>query len=183
MLAFQWHKTSTTARLLATAFYVTMAAGYVVALVNAKIKTGGTFAGLVSHYRGAPDGSAYPKEPAELIEVAHAHSFSVPMMYLLLGALFLGTTMREAWKRWWILMPFLGIAIDQTIPWLVRYQAPGWACVMIAGHALSGVAFLVLIGVPLRQMWGRRGACGHGESCPAASMERPPVSGLTGGNQ
>ncbi len=156
MPPFQWRKTSVTVRLLATAFYLTMAAGYVVALLNAQAKTGGTVAGLIRHYRGSPDGSAYPKGPEELIEVAHAHGFSVPIMYLVLGGLFLGTEVREAWKRWWMLAPFVGILIDQIVPWLLRYHAPEWAWVMVAGHGLSGLAFLVLVLVPLRDMWRRR---------------------------
>ena len=153
MLTFQWRKASLTIRLLATAFYLAMAAGYVVAMANAKVKTGGTVEGLIRHYRGADDGSAYPKTPAELIEVAHAHGFSVPIMYLVLGGLFLGTEVREAWKRWWVLAPFSGVLIDQVVPWLVRYHAPQWAWVMVAGHGLAAVAFLVRIGVPVYEMW------------------------------
>ena len=153
MPSLRWREASLTVRWLATAFYVTMAAGYFVALLNARIKTGGTLAGLIEHYRGSPDGSAYPKGPTELIEIAHAHGFSVPIMYLVLGGLFLGTTMREPWKRWWVLIPFAGVAIDQIVPWLLRYHAPGWAWVMVAGHSVAGVAFLVLIGVPLWEMW------------------------------
>lgn len=154
MSTFRWHKANRTVRLLATAFYLTMTAGYVIALLNAQVKTGGTVDGLIRHYRGASDGLAYPKEPTELIEVAHAHGFSVPMMYLLLGGLFLATDVSEAWKQGCTLMPFLGILIDQIAPWLVRYHAPGWAWLMAAGHVLSGAAFLVLISVPLWQMWG-----------------------------
>lgn len=153
MPTFRWRNASSTVRLLATAFYLAMAVGYVVALLNARIKTGGTIAGLISHYRGAIDGSAYPKGATELIEIAHAHGFSVPIMYLVLGLLFLGTETREAWKQCWVLLPFLGIVIDQVVPWLVRYQAPSWAWGMVAGHGLSGIAFLVLIGVPLWEMW------------------------------
>lgn len=156
MPTFRWRETSSTVRLLATAFYLTMAAGYLVALANAKLKTSGSLAGLISHYRGASDGSAYPKTPSELIEVAHAHGFSVPIMYLVLGGLFLGTDVRDSWKRWWVLVPFAGVLIDQAVPWLIRYHAPGWAWVMVAGHGVSGLAFLVLIGVPLWEMWERR---------------------------
>jgi len=156
MPRLRWREASATVRLLATAFYLTMAAGYVVALANAQVKTGGTVAGLIRHYRGAPDGSAYPKEPEELIEVAHAHGFSVPIMYLVLGGLFLGTDVREGWKRWWILAPFAGIVIDQLVPWLLRYHSPGWAWAMVVGHGLSGAAFLVLVAAPLWDMWGGR---------------------------
>jgi len=155
MPIWRWREARTTTRLLATAFYVAMATGYVVALLNARVKTGGTVTGLISHYRGTSDGSAYPKEPAELIEVAHAHGFSVPLMYLVLGGLFLGTELREAWKRWWTIVPFVGVLIDQVAPWLIRYHAAGWAWLMLGGHGLSGLAFLVLIGVPLKEMWAR----------------------------
>ena len=154
MPTFRWRNANSTVRLLATAFYLAMAAGYVVALLNARIKTGGTIAGLISHYRGASDGSAYPKEATELIEIAHAHGFSVPIMYLVLGVLFLGTDVREAWKRWLILTPFVGVLIDQIVPWLVRYHAAGWAWLMVAGHGVAALAFLILIGVPLWEMWG-----------------------------
>lgn len=153
MPSFRWRQASLTLRLLATIFYLAMSAGYVVALLNAQAKTGGTIAGLIRHYRGASDGSAYPKEPAEMLEVAHAHGFSVPIMYLVLGALFLGTEVREAWKRWWILAPFAGVFIDLGVPWLLRYHAPGWAWGLVVGHGLSGAAFLALIGVPLWEMW------------------------------
>ena len=170
MPTLRWRDASLTVRWLATAFYLTMAAGYVVALLNASVKTEGTVGGLIRHYRGASGGTAYPKEPAELIEVAHAHGFSVPIMYLVLGGLFLGTEVRETWKRWVILIPFAGIVIDQSIPWLVRYHAAGWVWVMVIGHGAAALAFLALIGVPLREMWGStqeagnaRGRVGGGE--------------------
>jgi len=149
-----WPNANRSVKWLATAFYLTMAIGYGIALANAQIKMGNTTEGLVRHIRGSPDGFAYPKEPAELIEVAHAHGFSVPIMYLVLGGLFLCTTIREPWKRWWAVLPFLGIVIDHVAPWLIRYQAPQWAWLMLAGHALSGLAFVVLIAVPLWEMWG-----------------------------
>ncbi len=154
MPPFRWRHASQTLRLLVTTFYLAMSVGYVVALLNAQAKTGGTISGLIRHYRGAGDGSSYPKEPPELLEVAHAHGFSVPIMYLVLGVLFLGTGVRDPWKRWWILAPFASVFIDQGVPWLLRYHAPGWAWMLVVGHALSGVAFLVLIGVPLWEMWG-----------------------------
>lgn len=154
MPRLRWRQASFTVRLFVTVFYLAMCTGYVIALANAHVKTGGTLAGLAAHYRGAPDGSHYPVEPEQLVEVAHAHGFSVPIMYLILGGLFLGTDVREPWKRVWMLAPFAGVLIDEAVPWLIRYQAAEWAWVMAIGHGVAGVAFLVLVGVPLWDMWG-----------------------------
>ncbi len=137
---------------LISSFLVLMLVGYGIALANAYDKTQFTPQGTAEHFRG--DGEwTYPATPSEIIEVAHAHGFSVPLMFFTVGLLFCFTGMRESKKTFWLVLPFAGMLVDHVAPWLILYAGEGWVWSMGIGHGILGVSFLVFVTAIYRELW------------------------------
>lgn len=90
----------------------------------------------------------------KLLEVTHFHLFTMPVILLIVGHLFLATGLGERIKQVFVVGGAASVAVHLATPWLVR-SFPSLALL----HALSGVALTitmtVLTGVPVLSMWRR----------------------------
>jgi hypothetical protein len=93
----------------------------------------------------------------KLLEVTHFHLFTMPVVLLIVGHLFLATGLSERAKRAWLIAGVVSVSLHLATPWLVR-AAAGLAPL----HALSGIALTVTMAVltlyPVGAMWRRRDA-------------------------
>jgi hypothetical protein len=93
----------------------------------------------------------------KLLEVTHFHLFTMPVVLLIVGHLFLATGLSERAKRAWLIAGVVSVGLHLATPWLVR-AAAGLAPL----HALSGIALTVTMSVltlyPVAAMWRRPGA-------------------------
>jgi len=91
----------------------------------------------------------------KLLEVTHFHLFTMPVVLLIVGHLFLATGLSERAKRAWLIAGVVSVSLHLATPWLVR-AAAGLAPL----HALSGIALTVTMSVltlsPVAAMWRRR---------------------------
>jgi len=88
----------------------------------------------------------------KLLEVTHFHLFTMPVVLLIVGHLFLATGVSDALKRGFIIGGAASVALHLATPWLVR-SFPSLALL----HAVSGMALTVtmtvLTLVPVASMW------------------------------
>ena len=94
----------------------------------------------------------------KLLEVTHFHLFTMPVVLLIVGHLFLATGLSDRAKRAWLIASVVSVSLHLATPWLVR-AAAGLAPL----HALSGIALTVTMSVltlyPVGAMWrGRESA-------------------------
>jgi hypothetical protein len=91
----------------------------------------------------------------KLLEVTHFHLFTMPVVLLIVGHLFLATGLSERAKRAWLIAGVTSVSLHLATPWLVRAVA-GLAPL----HALSGIALTVTMSVltlhPVASMWWGR---------------------------
>lgn len=91
----------------------------------------------------------------KLLEVTHFHLFTMPVVLLIVGHLFLATGLGERAKRAWLIAAVVSVTLHLATPWLVR-AAAGLAPL----HALSGLALTVTMSVltlyPVASMWRGR---------------------------
>ena len=91
----------------------------------------------------------------KLLEVTHFHLFTMPVVLLIVGHLFLATGLGERAKRAWLIAGVVSVTLHLATPWLVR-AAAGLAPL----HALSGIALTVTMSVltlyPVASMWRPR---------------------------
>jgi hypothetical protein len=147
-------------RLLITCFYVVMILAVAVGILNYKVRTGLTPEGTAAWYRGnedRPDAAEmlFPKSVRELLDVTHPHLFEEGLIIFVLCHLFGLTRVHERKKRLVYLVAFSSMLLDTGVPWLTRFVSPEFASLHIASTALFGTMFLILIAVPLHEMWFR----------------------------
>ena len=156
---FRLDRAPVNTRILITCFYVMMALSVLVGVVNYKVRTGLTATGTAEWYRGNEDASGevsellFPKSVRELLDVTHPHLFEEGIIVFVLCHLFGLSKVRERRKRIVYLLSFSAVLLDTGVPWLTRFVSPGFAPVHVASTTLLTVMFLILMVVPLYEMW------------------------------
>ena len=135
-------------------------AGLGVVLLQIYVKTGLTTQGTLAHYRGDEATLQTAMGFGELVEVTHAHAFTMPLLALALGCAFLLTETSERVKRVVVSALLAGVGLELILPWVVRYGSP-WSVHLfnLAGILLAGGIFAA-VGVPLYEMWISNGGVG-----------------------
>ena len=92
----------------------------------------------------------------KLLEVTHFHLFTMPVVLLIVGHLFLATGVGPRARIGWVGAASGSVALHIATPWLVRYTSPRLAFL----HAVSGAALTLSMGVltvyPVVAMWRRK---------------------------
>ena len=153
MLAFSYRTASQSLRLALTAFLLLAVVGLGVAALQIYTKTSFTAHGALLHYRGDEATLQYPKSFTEMVEITHAHAFTMPLLALVLGLGIGFSSATERLKRLVVLAIFAGVTLELGVPWLVRY-GPAWTVHLfsVAGMLLGG-GIVAAIVVPLGDMW------------------------------
>ena len=112
----------------------------------------------------------------KLLEVTHFHLFTMPVVLLIVGHLFLATGLSERAKRAWLIAGVVSVSLHLATPWLVR-AAAGLAPL----HALSGIALTLTMSVltlyPVASMWRKPGAVVDRRVGPDGSAAGPRSAG------
>jgi hypothetical protein len=89
----------------------------------------------------------------KLLEVTHFHLFTMPVILLIVGHLFLATGLGQRAKLAWIVAAAASVVLHLATPWLVRYASAALAPL----HAFTGIALTVSMSVltlyPAGSMW------------------------------
>jgi hypothetical protein len=89
----------------------------------------------------------------KLLEVTHFHLFTMPVVLLIVGHLFLATGLGDRAKRAWLVIASASVGAHLATPWVVRYAGAGLAPL----HALTGIALTLSMTVltlyPILAMW------------------------------
>jgi hypothetical protein len=171
------------AKILYTAFCALTLVGLVSSALYYAELSGTSLDGVTRYYRGTdgearstdpvatpPTGAGpeidLPADPLEtqapivvavsfrkLLEVTHFHLFTMPVVLLIVGHLFLGTALSDRRKFLWIAGASVATTMHLATPWLVKYLGAPVALF----HAVSGVALVVTMSVltlyPVVVMW------------------------------
>lgn len=95
----------------------------------------------------------------KLLEVTHFHLFTMPVVLLIVGHLFLATSLGERTKLVWMALGGGSVCLHIAAPWLVRYVSPALAWLYAVSGAALFASMSVLTLYPGVVMWrapGRR---------------------------
>jgi hypothetical protein len=102
-------------------------------------KMGLTAASVVEYYLGSEERFLTARSYQGLLEVSHFHLFAMGMLLLVLTHLALFVPVSPRAKAGLVVVPFAAALLDEGAGWLVRFVAPGFAYLKIAGFlALQG---------------------------------------------
>jgi len=104
---------------------------------------------IARFYRGDETGDvlAFPKTFGQLLEITHAHAFTMALVFLVLAHLFVATEASTAVKGVVLGAVFAGLVGDLMAPWLTRYVAAGCAWIALGSWVLESLGLAVLVGV------------------------------------
>ncbi|MBH0186288.1 MAG: hypothetical protein HP477_13000 [Nitrospira sp.] len=137
-------------RLLYTLFLLLMLAGFVFSFFWAHSMTSLSPQGIADHYRGS-DGE--PMSFRELAEITHFHLFTMPVVFMILIHVMYLTSASHGLKAAVTWGGLGGVILDLLSPWLISYVSPIFVVTMLTGDTLMTVSFLVMMTVPLYEMW------------------------------
>jgi hypothetical protein len=94
-----------------------------------------------------------PMTYRKLLEVTHFHLFTMPVVLLIVGHLFLATGLGDRAKFRWLIAASASVAAHLATPWVVRYGGGGLAFL----HAITGISLTLTMAVltvyPIVAMW------------------------------
>src|SRR5262245_17950277 len=136
-------------RLVYAGFLLLILPGFVSQLGFQGGRIGLTPSAVAAYYRGSEGGNVmtFPKSWAQLLEITHAHAFTMAVVFLILAHLFVSTSAPDRVKRIVLAATFAGTLGDLVAPWLVRYGAPWCAWILIASWVVQGVGALAMVGI------------------------------------
>lgn len=162
-MTFQLARVRGPIRVLLTGFLLTAALGLGVSALQVQDSIGLTpdaIATAVAGPESAPamddDAALFSDAPpagksyASMLQTAHTHTLAMPMLYVLLGAIFVGTALTDRTKSVLLALAFVSIVADLGGLWLIRYVSRGFTYWNMA----SGTALLSLGGFFIaRSLW------------------------------
>jgi hypothetical protein len=120
-------------------------------------RVGLTPAAVAVYYRGSDGGDvlAFPKTAGQLLEVTHAHAFTMALVLLVLAHLFVATGMSARTKGLAVLLAFSGTCGGLAAPWMVRYVSPAFAMLTLLSWLAQAVGMWTMLGVSAYECLGR----------------------------
>jgi hypothetical protein len=136
-------------RLVYAGFLFLLAPGLLSQLAFHVGHIGLTPAAVATYYRGGEQGEVmmFPKTFGQLLELTHAHAFTMSVVFLILAHLFVSTSVSDRFKAGALVAAFLGLLGDLTAPWLVRYGAAWCAWIALGAWALEAAGTITLVAV------------------------------------
>lgn len=89
----------------------------------------------------------------ELAEITHFHLFTMPVVFMILIHVMYLTSVSPTLKAIVTWAGFGGVLLDLASPWLISYVSPTFVLLMLTGDTLMTISFLVMMVVPLYEMW------------------------------
>lgn len=103
----------------------------------------------------AAGGLQLEKSPRQVLETFHFHLFTVPVVLLIVGHLFMLTALSLRTKIAVILLASLGTLLHLAAPLLVRFGGAGWSPLMPVSVIAAALGWLPMTVWPLWEMWTR----------------------------
>jgi len=150
---FRLRDTDRHIRIVYTLFLLLMLVGFGFSFFWAHSMTGLSPQGIANHYRGSDATFGEPMSFRELAEITHFHLFTMPVVFMILVHVLYLTMASNRLKVLMTWMGFGGVILDLISPWLIRYVSPMFVMTMLGGDILMTVSFLVMMAIPLYEMW------------------------------
>ena len=119
-------------------------------------RMGLTATSVQEYYLGSAARFTEPRSYQSLLEVSHAHLFSMGMLAVTLTHLLLFAPLADRIKVFLSLAVYLGAIGDEGAGWLVRFVDPRFAYFKITMFLLMEVSLAVLIGIVIYGLISQR---------------------------
>lgn len=154
----QWPKAL---KVLATCFILSTLVGYFVGLVKIYQISHFGLGEAAVYYAGDQHGNEnadeaslnLPQSFEAMLSITHVHAFSQPLVFALMGLIFVFTSVTERKKIGVIITLFMATLLGNVGPWLTKYGAGAFITSMLVAQILIAMALLHISVSSLKQMW------------------------------
>jgi uncharacterized membrane protein YqhA len=77
----------------------------------------------------------------------------MPVVFMILVHVLFLTNASPTMKVWLSWLSFAGVGLDLLSPWLISYVSPIFVLTMLTGDTLMMATFLIMMWIPLYEMW------------------------------
>jgi hypothetical protein len=147
-------KTSLETRITYSAFLLLMLPGLGTMLALSAGRVGLRPEAIAAFYRGGSGEMSFPKELWQLMEEAHFHLFSVPVVLLILTHLLFATGCPPRLRVAISIGLWVGAILEIGAPFAIRYGSGSFAALLLLGWALLSLGMLASVGYSLAALWG-----------------------------
>lgn len=107
------------------------------------------------YYLGGGDAASmsFEKPPRQVMETFHFHAFTVPVVLLVIGHIFMMCNLSTRLKASVLATATLSTLIHLLAPVLTRFATPAAAVLVFPSAALMAVLWIVLSAYPIYAMW------------------------------
>ncbi len=163
-------KSPTSNKLSVTFFLIMMAVAFFISCANFYERTSFTPKNTVRHYCGNEEDSSdesnyeyneelmqegfyFPKTYREILEITHVHAFMMPLIIFVMSRILSMTLIRNWIKITIYSTAFVGVIMNLSGLWLVRFTSKVFSISIIISYFLLGICFVALISIPIYEMW------------------------------
>lgn len=137
-----------------TLFLICMGIAYLSAIGNIFVNEGGSVKDVADHYRGSEEKMIEAPDVKYLMSHTHTHMFGMSLMVFSVGLIFMFSKTVPLWLRKFALTDgFIAVLIANASFWLIRFVAWWMAYLMVLSGMLLGLSMLIMLVVPLYEMW------------------------------
>ena len=153
--SFRLRDASFEVRLIYSLFLVFILSGLATIWFLQFQRIGISYERVVAYYLGGEIGGQifFAKNLNALLEETHFHAFTMSVVFLILGHLFLATSLPKSAKLIFILTTFFSHVFDMAGSWLTRLLSPLFAYLLIASWIGLWIGYAAMILWPLYEMW------------------------------
>ncbi|VAX27026.1 hypothetical protein MNBD_NITROSPIRAE02-1366 [hydrothermal vent metagenome] len=116
-------------------------------------KTGLSYKSVVDYYLGSEAEFTAPRSYQGMLEVTHFHMPMMGLVILLLTHLLLFVPIRNGWRMFWVVIPFLSALTGEASGWLVRFLHPGFAYLKILAFCMLQISLGGVLGLLFWGIW------------------------------
>ncbi len=150
---YRLSRTSLETKVTYTGFLALMLPGIATMVGSSAGRIGLSPHAIAVFYRGGEGELSFPKELWQLVETAHFHLFSVPVVLLILTHLLFATGCPPRLRLAISLACYAGAVLEIGGPFLVRYGSADFAPAVLLGWALLALGMLASAGFSLWALW------------------------------
>jgi len=136
------HQLSSPAKWALTAYLLLTTLGFSVAALMSHLHYGWSHQQTKLYYLGSETEMAFPKLYAELLQTAHVHSFTMPMVFFILWWSLTYLPLKSGFKKFFIVGGALSILVYNAAPFMLRFVSPKWVLLFSVGGIGLFVFFL-----------------------------------------
>ena len=122
-------------------------------VILASQRAGWSLEVIGEYFNGNEKANIFPKTTGEMLELSHFHLFTIPLMLLVQGHIFVMSSFPKKHAVKVVGLSYLSGALYIASPWLIIYGGASLAIAGLLGRSFLVITLFIMTIFPLVDMW------------------------------